>query len=258
MKAPFLAFVAILAVSTPAVAQDEDDYRVRVGLGGRIQPAFVGSEDMRVRPIVNFDLARGTNPFSFEAPDDVFGFRLFSKGGFAIGPTANLQAKRKNSDLDLPVGKVPTTLEVGGFAEYQPSEKVRLRADLRKGLGGHDGLVGAIGADRIWRDGDRYVISLGPRILLADKSFQRAFFGVDSEASLASGLPPYSPKGGIYALAATSGMSHQLNSRWGFFGYARYEHLVGDAAKSPIVRALGSRNQLSGGLGLSYTFNVKR
>jgi outer membrane protein len=42
------------------------------------------------------------------------------------------------------------------------------------------------------------------------------------------------------------------------FGYARYERLVGDAAKSPIVRDLGTRNQLSGGLGVSYTFIMKR
>jgi outer membrane protein len=42
------------------------------------------------------------------------------------------------------------------------------------------------------------------------------------------------------------------------FGFARYERLVGDAAKSPIVRELGSRNQLSGGAGLSYTFKMSR
>jgi outer membrane protein len=42
------------------------------------------------------------------------------------------------------------------------------------------------------------------------------------------------------------------------FGYGRYERMVGDAAKSPIVRDLGSRNQLSGGLGISYTFIMKR
>ncbi len=42
------------------------------------------------------------------------------------------------------------------------------------------------------------------------------------------------------------------------FGFARYERLLGDAARSPIVRELGSRNQLSGGIGLSYTFTVRR
>jgi outer membrane protein len=40
------------------------------------------------------------------------------------------------------------------------------------------------------------------------------------------------------------------------FGYARFERLVGDAAKSPIIRELGSRNQLSGGIGLNYTFTI--
>jgi outer membrane protein len=42
------------------------------------------------------------------------------------------------------------------------------------------------------------------------------------------------------------------------FGYGRYERLVGDAADSPIVREFGSRNQLSGGLGLTYTFTMAR
>jgi outer membrane protein len=41
------------------------------------------------------------------------------------------------------------------------------------------------------------------------------------------------------------------------FGYARYERLVGDADDSPIVRSkFGSRNQLSGGLGVTYTFRM--
>ena len=53
-------------------------------------------------------------------------------------------------------------------------------------------------------------------------------------------------------------MSAQITSHWGVFGYARYERLIGDAAKSPIVRRFGSRDQLSAGLGLSYTFTIKR
>ena len=231
---------------------------MRVGLGGQIQPKFIGSDESQVRPLFDFDLARGANPFPFEAPDDSFGIPLFSKGGFAIGPAANIQSKRKESDVGAPVGKVNTTIEVGGFAEYQASDSIRLRADLRKGLGGHDGLVGSFGADHIWRDGDRYVFSVGPRVLFSNARFQRAYFGVDSAAALASDLPEYRPDGGIYAVAAASGLSYQFSPRFGLFGYARYERLVGDAAKSPIVRELGSRNQLSGGVGLSYTFTIER
>ena len=261
MKAVLLAGAALLAFSTSAAAQDkdeDDDLRVRVGLGGQLKPKFIGSDETRLQPLFDLDLARGDNEFPFEAPDDSFGIRLLSKGGFAIGPAANIQSKRKESDVGAPVGRVKTTIEVGGFAEYQASDSIRIRADLRKGLGGHDGLVGSVGADYVWRDGDRYVFSIGPRALFSNARFQRAYFGVNSAAALASGLPVYRPDGGLYAVAAASGLSYQFNPRFGMFGYARYERLVGDAAKSPIIRELGSRNQLSGGVGLSYTFTVDR
>lgn len=259
MKALLLLVGATsLTFSSPAVAQDDNDFRVRVGLGGKLSPEFVGSDDTKLGPLWDFDLARGGNNFPFEAPDDSFGIRLFSEGGFSAGPSANIQGSRKESEVGAPIGKVGRTFEIGGFVEYRPSESIRLRGDLRKGLGGHDGLVGAIGADRVWRDGDRYVFSIGPRILFSDARFQRAYFGVDSEAALASGLPAYRPDGGIHAVAAASGLSYQFSPQWGLFGFARYERLVGDAAKSPVVRELGSRNQLSGGLGLSYTFTIKR
>ena len=94
--------------------------------------------------------------------------------------------------------------------------------------------------------------------MLSDARYQRAYFAVTPAASLASGLPAYRPGGGIQGVAVASGMSYQLNSRWGLFGYARYERLVGDAARSPIVREFGSRNQLSGGIGLNYTFTIHR
>ena len=71
-------------------------------------------------------------------------------------------------------------------------------------MNGHEGLVGSFGADRIWRDGDRYVFSIGPRVLFSDAKYQRAYFGVDNAAALASGLPAYRPSGGIHAVAMTS------------------------------------------------------
>jgi outer membrane protein len=261
MKAALLACAAAtLTFATPAAAQDsdEEDFRVRVGLGGQLKPKFIGSDETQLLPLFDLDLARGDNEFPFEAPDDSFGIRLFSKGGFSLGPAANIQSKRKESDVGAPVGRVKTTIEVGGFAEYELSDSFRLRADLRKGLGGHDGVVGAVGADYIVRDGDKYVFSVGPRALFSNARFQRAYFGVSPTAALASGLPAYRPDGGIYAVAAASGLSYQFSPRFGMFGYARYERLVGDAAKSPIVRELGSRNQLSGGIGLSYTFSIAR
>jgi outer membrane protein len=46
----------------------------------------------------------------------------------------------------------------------------------------------------------------------------------------------------------------QLTPRWGIYTYAGLDRLVGDAADSPVVRQFGSRNQLSAGAALTFTF----
>ena len=258
MKQLLLVTTALLLVSTPAVAQGDNDLRVRAGLGAQVRPAFIGADDSSIGPLWDLDIAKGTNPFRFEAPDDKFGIAVIDSGGFSAGPAANIEWKRKESDVGAPVGKVSTTFEAGAFVQYLPTEAIRLRADLRKGIGGHEGIVGALSADMIWRDGDKYVFSVGPRIAYSNERYQEAYFGVDPVASTASGLPVYEPGAGFHAAGVASGVSYQLSPRFGLFGFARYERLIGDAADSPIIRELGSRNQLSGGLGLNYTFTIQR
>jgi outer membrane protein len=257
MKSLLIASAVALLSSTAAQAQDSaTGHRVRVGLGAKVQPEYIGADSSEVAPVFHVNIARGTDEFRFGAPDDSPGIAVVSKNGFSFGPAANLQGSRKESDVGAPVGKVKTTLEAGAFAQYEAKDSWRLRAELLKGLGGHDGLVGAIGADKIWRDGDKYVFSIGPRVLFSDSRYQRAYFGVTPTVAGATGLPAYRPDGGIHAVAVASGLSYQFNDRFGMFGFGRYERLVGDAAKSPIVREFGSRNQLSAGIGLNYTFNV--
>ncbi|MBV9526990.1 MipA/OmpV family protein [Sphingomonas sp.] len=241
----------------PATAADSDATRVRVGIGAQLQPRYVGADGTSVGPLFHVNIARHGHEFAFTAPDQSPGFELASSGGFSVGPVVNLTGRRKESDVGALVGNVSRTVEVGGFAQYQAGDSWRLRAELRKGINGHDGLVGEVSADKIWRDGDRYVFSIGPRVLFSDARYQRAYFGVSPAASLASGLPVHDPGGGVHAVGVASGITYALDSRWGLFGYARYERLVGDAARSPIVRDYGSRNQLSGGLGVNYTFTMR-
>ena len=258
MKRLLIASAALLPAWTMASAQENRDVRVRVGLGAQVRPEFYGADKTEAAPLWEVDIARGDDQFSFEAPDDGFAIGVISQGGFSAGPVLNLERGRKNSDVGAAVGKVKSTIEAGLFAQYEMSDSIRLRGELRKGIGGHEGLVGAVGADKIWRDGDNYVFSIGPRLLFSDARYQRAFFGVTPAAALATGLPAYTPDGGMHAVAATSGLSYQFSREFGMFGFARYERLLGDAGKSPIVRQLGSRNQGSAGIGLTYTFTVKR
>ena len=258
MKHSMFGAAALLMSSSAAFAQDTNDLRVRVVLGAQVRPKFIGSDSTEVAPLWRLNIAHGTDPFKFNGPDYSPGIPLISSGGFSFGPAVNIAAGRKNSDFEVPVGKVKSTIEAGAFASYEIADSIYLRAEALKGLGGHDGIVGTIGADKIWRDGDRYVFSIGPRVLFSDSRYQRAYFGVTPAVALATGLPTYRPGGGVHGVAAATSISYQFDPRWGLFGYGRYERLVGDAAKSPIVRQLGSRNQLSAGLGLSYIFTMKR
>ena len=253
-----IGWMILVAASSAVTAQENRDIRVRAGLGAQVRPEYYGADKTVVAPLFDIDVARGDDLFKFEAPDDHLAIAVIDKDGLSIGPAANIASSRKDSDVGAPLGKVKTTIEAGAFAQYQWGESIRLRAEVLKGINGHKGLVGALGVDKVWRDGDRYVFSVGPRLLVSDGRYQRAYFGVTPAAAVATGLPAYRPGGGIHGAALASGLSYQFSPRIGAFGFARYERLLGDAARSPVVREFGSRNQYSAGVGLNYSFTVKR
>lgn len=249
------------AIATPAAAQDDagDDKSgrvVRITLGPQAYPAFPGSEDYDIGPLVNIDRKKPGETFIFEAPDESFDFHLVDTGGFTFGPVANFEGKRSASDLGADVHKVKFSLEPGVFVGFQPSDNFRLRAELRKGVTGHKGWIGVASADYVMRDGDDWLFSIGPRLTWTDNKYQDAWFGVTPDDALASGLPVYDPDGGIQAYGATATFLTRFSPRWGIYTYAKYDRLVGGAADSPIVVQLGSRDQFSGGIGLSYTFGL--
>jgi len=257
-SAALLGAAVTFFAAMPAAAQDEGGRGriVTVGGGAQIAPKFYGSEDYSIFPLVRFGLRREGRPMPVGAPDDSAGFGLLGQdSAFNIGPAVQLISKREEDDVGAPVGDVGYTIEVGGFAQVFIGENFRLRGELRQGIGGHEGLVGDIAADLVLRDGDNTIFTIGPRARWADDNFHDAYFGVPV-AIPAAGLAAYNPGGGFYAVGARAGLTQRLGSRWGLFGHAGYDRLIRDAADSPIVRQLGSRGQLSGGLGLFFEFTV--
>ncbi|MEO7826634.1 MAG: MipA/OmpV family protein, partial [Allosphingosinicella sp.] len=254
-----LAFALLLTGwSAPSAAaedgQKKPPRRIRVGLGAQLKPSYPGSDGYSLRPLVDVALSRGSKPFDFEAPDESFGPSLIKAGGLEIGPALNFEGRRTAKDVGAALDKVPFTFEAGAFAQYAFGPSFRVRTELRKGLGGHDGLIGQAGADYVARHGDDWLFSVGPRVTVSDGRYQRAYFGVTAPEALRTGLAAYRPGGGVQAVGATVGFLKQLTKRFGLYSYAKYDRLVGDAARSPVVRTYGSRDQLSGGLALTYTF----
>jgi MipA family protein len=261
MKNPFLPVAALLACALPhaALAQSDDGqdrapWRYRVALGPQVVPRYPGSDDLQWRPLIDLSRVRGDRPFDFEAADESAGFALIKTHGLSIGPSLNVEGARRRRHVGADIDEVGTTVELGGYAEYWITPGFRFHGEVRQGVNGHKGLVSNLGADFVARDGDRWLFSLGPRVTLADGKYQRAYFGVSPRVNATTGLPQYSPGGGVSAVGATAGALYQFTPRWGVYGYAKYDRLIDDAGDSPLVRAYGDRNQLSGGLALTFTF----
>jgi outer membrane protein len=254
-----LALAALLAGSVGAAtaAEGRKPPRIaRVALGPEIVPDHVGAEGTKLSPFVNVDLKRKGKEFEFEAPDESFGPGLLDAGPIELGPALNLESARRPSRFPVPVDKVPATFEAGAFAQLYLTKAVRVRAELRKGIGGHDGWISQLFADVVARRGDDYVFSIGPRLSWADRKYQRAYFGVTPAMSAASGLPAFDPDPGVRGIGGATSLSYQFSPQWGIQAYGRYERLVGDAGRSPLIRTYGSRDQFSAGLALSYTFGL--
>ena len=249
--------LALLLTAMPAAAQEEpqrEPLRTRIYVGPQLSPATPGAKDLSFGPFFDVSRARGADVFDFEAPDESFGFPVFDAGGVEFGPALGFKGKRKAADIGVPLHEVGFSFEVGAFAQSYLAPNLRVRAEARKAVSGHDGWLGEMSADYIARDGDNWLFSIGPRVTLADATYHRAWYGITAADSAASGLAAFRPGGGVEGVGIAAGYLRQLNKRIGLSAYARYDHLVGDAGRSPYVRAAGSRSQPSVGLALSYTF----
>jgi len=265
MFRPLLAVAALpgALVATNAGAQTaetetkeaKEPRRIRVALGPQLGPAYPGADNLGLSPLVDVAVARGDEPFEFEAADESFGFALLKAKGFSIGPALNFQTGRKRNESHVGIDEVGTTIEVGGYVQYWIAPKLRFHGELRQGVNGHKALVGNVGLDYVARDRDRWLFAIGPRVSLSNAKYQDVWFQVSPREAAATGLPAFEPKGGgVHAVGANATGLYQLSPRWGLYGFAKYDRLVGDAARSPIAQGIGSRNQLSGGIGLSFTF----
>ena len=254
------ACFGLCAAAEPAAAQDKPDMIVMVGLGPALRPQYPGADtfSIAVSPVIN--VWREGDRMPAKTADQGSGFGLFGKrGGLAAGLALNVAPQRTGSDIAPALADVGFGIEAGGFIEAYPLANLRLRGQLRQAIGAHQGLTADALIDLVLRQrDDRLVVTIGPRLRWGNGRFQRAYFGVSAAETAASGLPAYSPGSGFHAYGAMTGAYYQFDHKWGLFGFAGYDRLIGDAARSPIVTQTGSRDQFSTGLALTYRFTIRR
>jgi outer membrane scaffolding protein for murein synthesis (MipA/OmpV family) len=240
-------------------AEAAPDWIVTVGGTLTSSPLFEGAGKYGLSGLPSLSFRRANEPEDFGAPDDSLDYTLFGTSGFKAGAVVNLRSGRSaHDDARLSgLNNYPWAIEPGGFIEIWPIEnRLRTRLEIRHGLHANDGFVADLSMDLVQKFG-AFTLSGGPRLTLADSSVMQKEFGVSPLASQHNGLlPPFQARGGAKSIGLEAAISYDWSDQWRTTVFQRYDRLIGDAAASPITTHLGSKNQFTFGVGLTYAFKM--
>lgn len=238
------------AAHAEEAAPAPDHLSIELGAAAIAVPRYPGSDSLRTLALPDVSITLGRTLFASFATG--IGARLVDDHGIALGVLARPDLGRRASDLaaNLPgLSRISAAPELGGFAEFALGKSVTLRGEVRKAIGGHDGVVGDLSLSWVRPVGSRVVLIVAPSLRVADARFMRAYFGVPTGLS----LTPWHAGAGLERAGVMGTALVRVGPRVGLALSLRYDRLLGDAADSPVSQgAHGSANQLGAFASLRY------
>ncbi|RYD48297.1 MAG: MipA/OmpV family protein, partial [Sphingomonadales bacterium] len=138
---------------------------------------------------------------------------------------------------------------------FGPSRQWSVRGEVRRGFGGHEGVLADASLSYRWRMG-RTIARLGPRATVASSDFMQTYFGIDGGQALRAGLPRYNAGGGLLSYGLGGTLIRPLDRRSAITVFTSLERLGGSAADSPLIRQRGQRTQFTLGVGYGFRFGL--
>jgi len=227
------------------------DWDVTLGGGAMGVPKFPGGKHYEAQPSVIVDIRY--RDIAFASDGEGIGVNLLHGKNYRAGVALGYDLGRdQHDDARLNgLGNIDAAPEGKLFAEYFLLPVV-FSATLHQAIGGHNGLLGDIGAYIPLPLFDRkLIVFTGPTVTLADAEYMRSYFGVSARQAAATSFRQYTPHGGFKSTGWAATTIYLLDDHWLIESDLAFERLIGDAADSPIVQA---RSQFSVGLNLGYRF----
>lgn len=246
IKSIIYACVGLALLTGPAAAEPLTlfDYNVSITIQGATASAYQGSRHYSGFPSVSVAFLKPWEYDAFGAPDDSPGIALIDLTNFQVGAAGNFIPDRGNSHSLRGMKDIGWAGEGGGYVNWWPTKRLRLRVEALEGAFSESGLLVNTAADFVTRKG-RFTLSTGPRFSWADSGYNNVYFGVtQAEAQTSRFHVAYQPG----ASPLTAGLEAAAEYRW--FGHwrldlsANYDRLLDRVGQSPIVRA-GSADQYS-------------
>ena len=280
--APFTVLAGAALLLLPAIVSaqpagsgrpPEDRNSLVLGLGGGIAPEYEGADDYGFQPggviqgkVDGFDFqVRGPNIYVDllrDAPE--------SRWNLIAGPVAQVRFERNSrNDTDDPrvaaLGTRDTAVELGGYVGIgrkgfliPPASLTFDLAFVRDVAGAHDSFILTPGVALSSPLSQRSFARLGVTADYVGKGYGRTYFDVAALPN-PDALPAYATRGsGLKSMGTTFLLTHDLGGDnrkgWALFGLAGYKRLLGQYARSPIVRDAGSADQFLGIGGIAFAF----
>ncbi|WP_148716099.1 MipA/OmpV family protein [Chitinolyticbacter meiyuanensis] len=252
LSAPLLAQPLDLPGSLPNLA----------GIGVGMTSDYSGSNDTMVGvvPGLRYVTADG---HLLELYGPYAQYNLGQLQGWQWGPALSLRLGRENVDDEVVarIHEIDTTLEAGGFVGYEYLNRDGYPWRARAGVAVLTNAGVVYGGARATATGTLW-LPVSPRVMVGgglgaswvSADFNRTYYGVTDADAAASGLPGYTPGGGLQQWYGWLGMIVQLTPSWYGGAMAFLQRLSGDAGASPIVTERGDRDQWTYGVGLGYAW----
>jgi MipA family protein len=276
-------FCALLMPSAAAFAQSdppeggsraEDRYSLTLGLGGGIAPEYEGASDNGFQPggiiqgkVDGFDFqVRGPNVYV-----DLIRDAPGSKWNVIAGPVAQLRSNRTSlKDIKDPrvalLGTRDTAVELGGYIGIgkkgfliPPASLTFDLAFVHDVAGAHKSFIITPGIGLASPVSQRTFARLGVSADYVGKGYGRTYFDSPAIAAPIPSLTGYATKGaGFKSIGTTLLLTHDLGGDnrkgWAVFGLGGYKRLLGQYARSALVREAGDADQFLGVVGVAYSF----
>lgn len=267
-------FSSAVSAQAPQGPPTPDRNSLTLGLGGGIAPQYEGASDYGFQPggiiqgrVDGFEFqVRGTNIYV-----DLIRDAADSKVNLILGPVAQLRFDRTSrKDLDDPrvaaLGTRKTAVEMGGYIGIgkkgfliPPASLTFDLAFVHDVAGAHDSFIVTPGIALSSPVSQRTFARLGVTADYVGGGYGRTYFDVAPVVSPGPTLQPYVTTGsGFKSVGTTLLLAHDLGGDnrkgWGLFGLAGYKRLLGQYARSPIIRDAGDADQFLAVAGIAYNF----
>jgi outer membrane protein len=256
-----LSVVLAAASAVVAAGAARADPNFTIGAGGAYVMDYEGSNDYEPVPVWNLRVGNLYDPNTYIS---VRGLRLESNllpsENFRLGPVARYLPDYDHVDDDAveDLERPATAVHAGLLAGYEFTDERHIRYGIELEatydvLHGNGAIVTPRAKIRLPLAQNTFLsASIGASWASADYMSNR--FGISDADAARSGLQPFDADAGFKDAGIDLGLTYAFDKHWSLTTGGSYQHMLGDAADSPIVDERGDDDGFRASAVVNYRF----